>query len=73
MGFELDRLMKQFGVATPSLNYSGTGVPINPGVRVTQLLVEVLTTALPPPSPTTVEYVQPTFRGTNRGIARGII
>lgn len=33
MGFELDRLMKQFGVATPSLNYSGTGVPIDPGVR----------------------------------------
>jgi hypothetical protein len=30
MGFELDRLMKQFGVATPSLNYSGTGVPIAP-------------------------------------------
>jgi len=33
MGFELDRLMKQFGVATPSLNYSGTGVPIDPGAR----------------------------------------
>jgi hypothetical protein len=33
MGFELDRLMKQFGVATPSLNYSGTGVPIDPGTR----------------------------------------
>lgn len=33
MGFELDRLMKQYGVATPSLNYSGTGVPIDPGVR----------------------------------------
>ena len=33
MGFELDRLMKQYGVATPSLNYSGTGVPINPGTR----------------------------------------
>jgi hypothetical protein len=33
MGFELDRLMKQFGVSTPSLNYSGTGVPIDPGVR----------------------------------------
>jgi len=33
MGFELDRLMKQFGVATPSLSYSGTGVPIDPGKR----------------------------------------
>lgn len=33
MGFELDRLMKQFGVATPSLSYSGTGVPIDPGTR----------------------------------------
>lgn len=33
MGFELDRLMKQFGVSTPSLNYSGTGVPIDPGAR----------------------------------------
>lgn len=33
MGFELDRLMRQFGVATPSLNYSGTGVPIDPGTR----------------------------------------
>ena len=33
MGFELDRLMKQYGVATPSLNYSGTGVPIDPGAR----------------------------------------
>ena len=33
MGFELDRLMKQFGVATPSLNYSGTGVPVDPGTR----------------------------------------
>lgn len=33
MGFELDRLMKQYGVATPSLNYSGTGVPIDPGTR----------------------------------------
>jgi hypothetical protein len=33
MGFELDRLMKEFGVSTPSLNYSGTGVPIDPGTR----------------------------------------
>ena len=33
MGFELDRLMRQFGVSTPSLNYSGTGVPIDPGTR----------------------------------------
>ena len=33
MGFELDRLMKQFGVATPSLNYSGTPIPVDPGVR----------------------------------------
>lgn len=33
MGFELDRLMKQYGVATPSLNYSGAGVPIDPGTR----------------------------------------
>jgi len=36
MGFELDRLMKQFGVSTPSLNYSGAGVPVDPGVRPTE-------------------------------------
>lgn len=36
MGFELDRLMKQFGVSTPSLNYSGAGIPVNPGVRPTE-------------------------------------
>lgn len=47
-------------------------VPVNPGVRVTQLLVEVLTTALPPPAAATVEYVQPTFRGLNRAVVRGI-
>lgn len=46
-------------------------VPVNPGVRVTQLLVEVLTTALPPPGATTVEYVQPTFRGITKGAVRG--
>ena len=30
MGFELDRLMKQYGVATPSLNYSGSAIPVAP-------------------------------------------
>lgn len=48
MGFELDRLMKQFGVSTPSLNYSGTGVPIDPGARpvaTTTLTGDALTSA----------------------------
>ena len=48
MGFELDRLMKQFGVSTPSLNYSGTGVPIDPGTRpvaTTTLTGDALTSA----------------------------
>jgi len=48
MGFELDRLMKQFGVATPSLNYSGAGVPVDPGARpvaTSTLTGEALTSA----------------------------
>lgn len=31
MGYELDRLMRQFGVSTPTLSYSGAQQPIRPG------------------------------------------
>ena len=31
MGYELDRLMAQFGVGSPSLSYSGISKPIDPG------------------------------------------
>ena len=30
MGYELDRLMQQFGVSTPTLTYSGMSMPIKP-------------------------------------------
>jgi hypothetical protein len=30
MGYELDRLMQQFGVSTPTLTYSGMAMPIKP-------------------------------------------
>ena len=30
MGYELDRLMQQFGVSTPTLSYSGMSMPMKP-------------------------------------------
>jgi hypothetical protein len=49
MGYELDQLMRQFGVSSPSLSYTGAAAPVAPTVGVTdyQTLLNKYNTELP--------------------------